>query len=228
MKIGVAIPCYWHHIQALARCLDNIEQQTRKPDYVVVSCSKTTQAQIDTKFGCTKYSFPLEILPHPGRKNAAENRNIAGARLIELGMDYISFIDADDTMMRERLEFIENVLITYDVDTVFHGFSTSRAEEFFDGRWEDYVYVNRLSTNWCQNLFLTGDTSKTTRNSPHHAHATIRASIFNQFKYPEQKDLERKEDSRYAVELISKNKCTNAFIALNLSVYVSANCWYER
>ena len=37
MKIGVAIPCYYGHIQRLYDLLDSIEKQTIIPDKVVVS-----------------------------------------------------------------------------------------------------------------------------------------------------------------------------------------------
>jgi hypothetical protein len=41
MKIGVAIPCYYGHIDQLFFLLDSIEKQTILPDKVSVSCSSS-------------------------------------------------------------------------------------------------------------------------------------------------------------------------------------------
>ena len=57
MKIGVSIPCYYGHISHLTNLLDSIENQTRQPDKVVVSCSSTKEL-----FETKQYSFPLEII----------------------------------------------------------------------------------------------------------------------------------------------------------------------
>ena len=42
MKIGVAVPCYYGHIQRLYELLDSIEKQTILPDKVVVNSSSTS------------------------------------------------------------------------------------------------------------------------------------------------------------------------------------------
>ena len=100
MKIGVAIPCYVGHLDKLLNLLDSIDNQTRLPDKVVVSCSSTIDHQV-----FPNYKFPFEIVYDEAKKNTAQNRNIAAERLLD--NDAISFIDADDIMHPQRIEFIE-------------------------------------------------------------------------------------------------------------------------
>jgi hypothetical protein len=80
MKIGVAIPCYKGHINKLFDLLESIENQTRIPDKVTISCSSTNPEFIPI---FKKYTFPLEFIPTEEKKNAAENRNIASSNLKE-------------------------------------------------------------------------------------------------------------------------------------------------
>ena len=83
MRIGVAIPCYIGHIDKLLILLDSIEQQTRLPDKVVVSCSSTTVLP-----SFPKYNFEFEFVCEPTKKNPSENRNIAGLRLMDTDIIY--------------------------------------------------------------------------------------------------------------------------------------------
>jgi glycosyltransferase involved in cell wall biosynthesis len=103
MKIGVAVPCYIGHVNQLLHLLDSLENQTVLPDKVVVSSSSTEELHI-----CKKYSFPLAIITCINKKNAAENRNIAASKLLD--MDYITFFDADDIMHPQRIEILHKVI----------------------------------------------------------------------------------------------------------------------
>jgi hypothetical protein len=77
--IGVAIPCYVHHISKLSSVFESILQQTIKSDHVVVSCSSTNSDNLQIAQLIEKYSplFQLDIILITDQKNAAENRNIA-------------------------------------------------------------------------------------------------------------------------------------------------------
>jgi len=111
LKVGVAIPCYIYHLPKLRFLLESIVNQTVKPDYVVVSCSSTKSDNVEVQQLLSTYSqkFTLTILTTQERKNASENRNIASRYLRELQVDIISYIDADDLMCSQRLEFIKSI-----------------------------------------------------------------------------------------------------------------------
>ena len=85
MKLGVAIPCYYGHITNLFVLLDSIENQTIIPNKVVVSSSSTTNIDINKK-----YSFDLDVITTEENKNAAQNRNSAASKLLD--MDYITCV----------------------------------------------------------------------------------------------------------------------------------------
>jgi hypothetical protein len=118
MKIGVAIPCYYGHINNLFILLDSIQKQTILPDKVVVSCSSTPFFE-----NKNIYSFPLEIMVTEERKTAAQNRNICVSKLLD--MDYISFIDADDIMHIQRIELLLEVFKRNNVDIILHNYYNS-------------------------------------------------------------------------------------------------------
>ena len=114
-KLGVAIPCYIYHLPKLRFLLESIANQTVKPHHVVVSCSSTKKDNVEVQQLLSEYLhvFNLVILTTEDRKNASENRNIASRYLIELQVDIISYIDADDMMCSQRLEFIKSIFVTF-------------------------------------------------------------------------------------------------------------------
>ena len=114
-SIGIAICAFYGHILPLKKALESIEGQTKKPDMVIVSCSSCEQK--DIPYTPQMYSFPLMIITHRDKKNAAQNRNFA-AELLQT--DIICFFDADDIMHPQRIEIIHNCFMTYDIKLFLH------------------------------------------------------------------------------------------------------------
>ena len=81
-----------------------------------------------------KYNFSFKIIYHLTYKNAAENRNIAISYLTD--MDYITFIDADDTSHPQRNEYIMEAMKTSDV--VVHNYLPTKEmdENFLKEKYE--------------------------------------------------------------------------------------------
>ena len=119
MQIGVAIPCYIHHIEKLQVLLESISNQTRVPDKVVVSCSSTTELPY-----IPTYNFELTIIFEQSMKNPSQNRNIAARHL---DTDIITFFDSDDIMHPQRIEFIEQAFWE-GADIVLHNFETEHSQ----------------------------------------------------------------------------------------------------
>ena len=142
MKIGIAIPCYSGHINKLFDLLESIENQSRIPDKVVVSCSSTNT---DTNPIFKKYTFPLEFIATEEKKNAAENRNIACSNLKD--MDYVSFFDADDIMVPQRIEFIEKVIEKEIPDIILHNYHNYQEENKIEICSINYK-INTLRQCW--------------------------------------------------------------------------------
>jgi glycosyltransferase involved in cell wall biosynthesis len=209
MKIGVAIPCYYGHIQNLTNLLDSIENQTYKPDKVVVSCSSTKQL-----FETKEYTFPLDIIITDEDKNAAENRNIAANHLNN--MDYITFIDADDIMHPQRIEILLNVFQGTDCDIILHNFSMDNSE--FNYICNIDIRINELMQCY-SGCIRHINFYKYQTQLIHHAQSSVKKCIFEIVKYPEEKEYYSREDCVFCHRVFSIPNIKNVYISNPLSIY---------
>lgn len=212
MKLGVAIPCYKYHIPVLKRCLDSLENQIIKPDIVVVSCSSCVREDIPIY----SYSFALEILCTEEKKNAAENRNIAGKVLLDKGCDILSFFDCDDEMHPQRIDFIrKSFMYTKDCSIVLHNYfeNDENMKEFIL-----YPFVslekNIMSRAPSGCAYIVDQHFK----KIHHSQVSVNRDVFNRIKFREQKECERKEDALFCGDILA-GKNINIYIDNKLSKY---------
>lgn len=215
MSIGVAIPCYFGHIKNLINLLDSIEEQTIKPNKVVVSCS-STKDKIETK----KYNFSLEINITEEHKNAAQNRNIAASKLTDV--EYITFIDADDVMHPQRIQILLKVFNETNCDIILHNFLTDYLE--FKHINIINIRINELvqcSSGCIRHL----DFYKYANSSQliHHSQSSIKKYIFDIVKYPEESEFARKEDSVFCHRIFGLKNIKNVYIENELSLYKPSN-----
>ena len=116
MRIAVCIPTYKNHLPFLERCLDSIQEQTVQPSIVSISASSITEP-VHLK----NRPFPVKLLTTEKQQFAAENRNKAAAEIIN-DCDIISFIDSDDEMLPNRLEYVLKAFQETNADFVLHSF----------------------------------------------------------------------------------------------------------
>ena len=212
MKIGVAIPCYGGHITKLYNLLDSIEYQTRLPDRVVVSCSSSDTFQLEKM-----YKYPIEIIITKDHKNAAQNRNIALSKLMD--MDYITFIDADDIMHMQRIEILEYAANTYNCDIIMHNFY----KETYDKKllktkysiWEMFENKLTIADSGC----ITHTQLINSDYDIHHSQSTVKSDICKKVKYNEQPEYARMEDSLFCKNVFELGNIKNIYIPLKLSYY---------
>lgn len=211
------IPCYKYHINKLLRLLNSIEAQTRKPDLVVVSCSSTKEGDFP-KLEDSKYSFPLKILLHEERRNAAENRNMA-AMLVDTS--YISFFDADDIMHPQRLEAIEYVIQKTGGDLIMHSFLQEGEGEFINSEiFYSEDVLERAPSGCVQKKGCHG-------TRIHHSQATIKRDIFKSVQYREEAEFERREDAVFCGDVVALPHVKNVYIHNPLSKYDYEGAWYS-
>lgn len=208
MKIGVAVPCYYGHIGHLTSLLDSIENQSCKPDKVVVSCSSTKEL-----FETKNYSFPLEIIITEEHKNAAQNRNIAANKLND--MDYITFIDSDDIMHPQRIEILLKVFQETNCDIILHNFLMN-----------DYNFNHIENINYRTNQLIqcsSGCIMHKYNSQPiqhiHHSQSSIKKYIFDIVKYPEENEYYSREDCIFCYRVFSIFGINNVYISNPLSIY---------
>jgi GT2 family glycosyltransferase len=218
MKIGVAIPCYYGHIERLYDLLDSIEKQTIIPDKVVVCSSSTSEFKSNKT-----YNYPLEVIVTEDKQNAAKNRNIAASKLND--MDYITFIDADDIMHPQRIEFLQHCFKLYDSDIILHNYFESSnvpSDNFFESNKEIKILTHTLARS------LSGCITQINGYSDrvdkiHHSQVTIKKNVFELVKFPEEEEFNRKEDSVFCYRVFSLPNIKHAYIQNELSYYKASN-----
>lgn len=210
ITIGVAIPCYINHINALGYLLDSIEKQTRKPDKVVVSCSSSQQGDIPPSY--FQYSFPIYIYIISEKLNAAQNRNIA---ISYLDTDIITFIDADDQMHPQRLEIIEQCFLKHDVKILGTSFETDDTREF--DHYLDFPFeINKLYI--CPSRSVQ-HINYTTGNVIHNGQYSVRRDVLQNIRFREEPQYFGREDTFFGGDVILSYPGQNAYCPLRLSRY---------
>jgi len=213
MKIGVAIPCYYGHIENLYFLLDSIQSQTVLPNKVIVSSSSTLFFE-----NKKVYSFQLEVIISEEKKNAAENRNIAASRLLD--MDYITFIDADDIMHPQRIEVLLEVIKNYNSDIILHNYfdESELSVNIFDKIQNINVMTHTLIQSWSGCITHINGYNDTI-DRIHHSQVTVKKNIFEQIKFPEEIEFNRKEDCVFCHRVFSLPNIKNAYIQNKLTYY---------
>lgn len=214
ITIGVAIPCYQGHLSALGNLLESIELQSRKPDMVIVSCSSTISFL--NPYSSNKYSFPLHIVFHSEKKNAAENRNIAASYLTT---DIITFIDADDIMHPQRLAVIETCFTRYShIAILMHNCKMEPTEPFEHYDNLDTFHFNRLfrcpngSTQHIDYLYFNGIL--------HNGQPSVPREVFDILPFDESPASHGKEDTVFCTRIITMFPQQTAYCPYQLSGYV--------
>ena len=218
MKIGVAIPCYYGHIQRLYDLLESIEKQTILPDKVVVSSSSTSELTCDKI-----YSFPLEVIVTECKQNASKNRNVAASKVLD--MAYITFIDADDVMHPQRIEFLLKGFQTYDSDIILHNyfeFSKGTIDNFLGIFKEINIRNHTLIQGWSGCITHINGYSDSV-DKIHHSQVTVKRDIFESVWFPEEEEFNRIEDCVFCYRVFSLPNIKHAYIQNELSYYNPSN-----
>jgi hypothetical protein len=204
VTIGLAIPCYKHHIRFIPRIIENLVAQTRKPDAVVISCSSVDADALKELESLPQTDMDLTIIPIKEYKNAAANRNIAANHL---KTDLISFFDVDDLMHPQRTAFIENAYEKTKFDAFYHN------HIFREETFETYTSCD---------IHILNPTQKPTRPATA-GHVTVRRELFKQIMWPEGKVYEGCEDSAYLMMITFPEVVVTVYVSNALTKYESSS-----
>ena len=160
------------------------------------------------------YSFPVEVLVHAGRKNAAENRNCAAR---QNRCDLLSFMDCDDIMHPQRLEFIEKAL--RENDFVVHNYIM---KDKLDDAWTVYDVPEFESNCLCT---VNHTAIRHLHDKPVHAsQCSMRAYVFQKVNFDESREAERREDSLFCNKVLREGY-KDVYVAQALGKYDEAGTW---
>jgi glycosyltransferase involved in cell wall biosynthesis len=215
MSVGVAIPTYVKHAVFLQSLLENITSSTIPPDRISVSCSSV---QINKQVEFTVNSVPVVARYTTATLNPSENRNIAASML---DTEFISFIDGDDLMHPQRLEYVKEVFLNNpSVGAVYHAYEVTPLAD------RNLSLLTHDAPDLSPNSIVQnpGGLGVVVQNEPatllHHAHVTVRASVFSNVKFDESPRYKYLEDSIYASSLVS-NQVGLAYLRNKLTRYIS-------
>lgn len=220
MSLGVAIPTYSKHYPFLQSLLENIAASEVKPDMIAVSCSSmivADRAQLSIQ------GIPVLIDYTTKTRNPSENRNCAAALL---NTDLISFVDGDDLVHPQRIGFLKTAFADHpEIEAIYHSYESGpvscRTDPFLPVgspglvrtfARKPYSHLNPYNVG----LYIENDPS----SEIHHAHVTVRRSLFDRFKFDETPQFKYSEDSRYATTLFT-NGVSLGYLASPLTRYIS-------
>jgi glycosyltransferase involved in cell wall biosynthesis len=227
MRLGAVIPCYKPHLPKLLRLLESIEGQTRRPDCVVVACSSVTAAEVGAAVGAAGASGAVDCwVLSPARRNAAENRNAGLLVALGLGVDAISFIDADDVMHPQRCEALIAALEgggEGGSDVVLHDYWDGADLERPFASYSDFgVEYDCLARAPSGCAVHRGDW----RRRVHHSQVTVSRRVLDAGqRFPEGAEYERREDAVFCGNVLGTGGFRSAYIPRPLSKYDAAGSW---
>ena len=131
-------------------------------------------------------SIPVTVIYTPYELNASQNRNIAAKRL---STEYISFFDVDDRMHPKRLEYVLEALKVY--EAVYHSYTPVHTHVAKFQEYSAPILLEGVRTD----PSIWG--VKVDGYLLHHAHVSVRKSIFDKFQFDESPEHYRREDSVY-------------------------------
>jgi glycosyltransferase involved in cell wall biosynthesis len=204
--------------------LDSIQNQTIFPDKVVVSCSSSDDTDFDNYNEKLKsYSFILQIITNKEKKSAAQNRNIAASKLMDV--DYITFIDADDVMHPQRIEILLKVFQSNDSDIILHNFSGfTNDDTFFIKKFEDNeIIIRPNSLKQCYSGCIAQKEHYNTNEKIHHGHVSVKKTVFDKVQFPEEPEFYRKEDCVFCYRVFSLPNIKDSYVANQLTYYKPSN-----
>lgn len=173
-----------------------------------------------TSFRYEGYSFPVTVLTTQEPKNAAENRNRAGK---VADTEFVTFIDVDDTMHRERIEFILKAF-SNPCDIVLHAFVFG---PLANTPVNPFIFYDALEKAPTGCAIIKGSRPWLETISIAHAHVSVRRSILDQVQFPEEPEFMLKPDSIFCGRVLSLPGIRSAYILNPLTSYIPSNSAYE-
>ena len=136
-------------------------------------------------------------------------------------MNYITFIDADDIMHPQRIEFLLIGFQRYDSDIILHNYfesSKGNVKDFLEIFKEINIRTHTLIQGWTGCITHINGYSDSV-DKIHHGQVTVKREIFETVWFPEEREFETKEDCVFCYKVFSLLNIKHAYIQNELSYY---------
>ena len=207
--ISVVIPCIPKHLKYLEELISSIDDQTILPYQIIISISDYNDNDSKVLQEFYNINFPnlnIVILNQLNEAYAGENRN-RGCKVCTT--KYVTFIDADDLMVKNKIEIVLELFQNNDMDALIHTFGDKDTNKLFDN--ETMKIVKEKSRCIWLNHNCIG-----LKNIIHHGHITVKKSIFDVIH--QDSSMKRGQDSHFVREIIN-NDFKLYLIDKSLSIY---------
>ena len=235
LSISLCIPAIPRDVESgcLDKLMQSIKRQTFKVSEVVISFSNSTYAEarrVKMLAQATVSTIPVKILRFSEVSVQGKSRN--NAALVSAS-ELVSFMDADDEMHPHRMEAIQEAFRTHrDLQVLLHGYVESE-----DLNWKYTPMFKPSSAYAMVGKHEICSSEARSRHQPHldllvhHAHITVKLTVFDEFSYDEALESYRVEDSLFVREVVAAACSRPAvndllFLKAPLSLYrnKSASC----
>jgi glycosyltransferase involved in cell wall biosynthesis len=197
LNVVVVVPCIPKHLKYLQGLFKSINNQTLIPTEVIVVLSETNDydcKRFESQYReFLKKEIKLNFKCVDCKNNSAQNRNRAIDNFE--GIDFISYIDADDEMCDNRLKRVTNLMITHNAEMALHSFSN---EDDPCKRGKKVILPDEIKKIEKKNR----DTLHISEILIHHGHITIRPNVIQTIK--QDPNFGYGEDSKFVRDVIRK------------------------
>lgn len=195
-SLSLCITSYHKDVHLLNNLLLNFSQQTESPNEIIVYCSGLHGLRIEPYIEINQKRIPLYSVVSYKPTIQSIARNVCAS--IASG-DIIMFFDVDDYPHHQKVEITKHIFNKYSPDFFLHNYSESRVVldsniDLSSLTVEPNLSINPNNTNIvCAN------------HNIHHAHISVKKSIFDKVKYNESSLFYRKEDGKFCQDLLKNN-----------------------
>lgn len=219
ISICVVIPCFPRDTHKLIRLINSINKQTVLPDKIIIGHSEMNKEQaleLENKLNISKVN--LKVINTEEKKYAGGNRNMAA---LHNNCDYITFIDADDIMIENKIEILKKYIKIYKPLSIIHNFTEDK----------NYKYNNEVKKVVLgKDIFDILDKRKDPiyiyEFQVHHGHITIHKDVIKNVKQKEDNKWKRGQDSKFVRDIntyYGRKKNTMIYLDIPLSFYIEAS-----
>ena len=163
-----------------------------------------------------KYSdLNIKVIFTEKKQYAAANRNMAASGN---KCDYISFMDADDIMLENKIEILKKIIIEEKPLSIIHNYNSVNTKYKVNNNIKHKIYGDEI-----YEILKKTKTQNITKFKVHHGHITISKDIFNNVKQDTSDKWRRGQDSKFIRDIFKhygKDKKVMIYIDIPLTIYI--------